>query len=442
VKQRISALQRLGVQLEQLAEGRVERPRHRARRPLVALVAALILLGAAAAALAAGGVFSTGQPVRPGPQDLMHPHQGAGTVVPGSVGEIAALAPDPAGGPGWGMRVLRTSRGLACLQFGRVLNGRLGVLGQDGAFSDDGRFHALPAAVNSIPVGCAAPDGRGRLFQSVQIEGIPASSDPTGCTPPGDTEPHPNPPVCEQRDERAVFAGVLGPDAQSITYNIAGRSHTLSTGPAGAYLIVLQADPSRDRGGANLPGLLPAPGNGQPITQITYRNGQVCHINGITETDAYGRPCMAVGYLPRVLALPSERQVAAPVHIVLRHDVPVPGGHATRADELEVSFTARVAITQASSTYELSLRLPTTGACRGETAGTGINRDVAAGARVHLHYTLAAYPGSFLRCPGRYQGAVYYVQTPAATGHTLPPPPVAGAGAASVLVGRFAFSVK
>ena len=54
------------------------------------------------------------------------------------------------------------------MQIGRVLGGRLGVIGEDGAFADDGLFHVLPA---SPELGCARA---GSIVESQTY--IPASA--------------------------------------------------------------------------------------------------------------------------------------------------------------------------------------------------------------------------------------------------------------------------
>lgn len=69
-----------------------------------------------------------------------------GVPVVGTVRLLSLRVPDPAGGPPWGMRVMRTTGGDECMQVGRVHDGRLGVLGQDGIFRDDHRFHPMPAS--------------------------------------------------------------------------------------------------------------------------------------------------------------------------------------------------------------------------------------------------------------------------------------------------------
>jgi len=277
------------------------------------IVAVLLTLLLAAVALAATGVLHTGAPVRPnGFGDLTMPHAGGGAVVPHSVQGIAAQTEDPAGGPPWGMRVLRTTRGLGCLQIGRVVNGRLGVIGQDGAFHNDGRFHPLPPQVTENPVDCASLDARGHLFLAFASQGVVASAYELGCTPPGDVEAHPNPPLCSQVDERAVYGGLLGPAAVSITYALpGGGSASVPVGPGGAYLIVAPANPKLDLGGANLSGVLPSPGNGQPIQTITYRGGLICSISALSESSNHGQACSAPGYARPKLVVPSPQQVAS-----------------------------------------------------------------------------------------------------------------------------------
>ena len=219
-----------------------------------------------------------------------------------SVGPISAYAADPAGGLPWGMRTLRTTTGLTCIQIGRMSAGQLGVVGQDGAFANDGRFHPLAPQAIENPADCGPPHAPGgsRLaastsgggILSVSSQGVPASDSPLGCSPPGDRETHPNPPVCPEDDERAIFTGTLGPSARSITYTTPdGRVHTIKLGDDGAYLIVARANARLDQGGANISGPVPPPGDGQPIRRITYDNGSECKLQGTKETDNTGRPC-------------------------------------------------------------------------------------------------------------------------------------------------------
>ena len=97
-------------------------------------------------------------------------------------------------------------------------------------------------------------------------------------------------------------------------------------------------------------------------------------------------------------------------------------------------------MTGADAAYTLQLQQPNTGSCHGGIAGTGTDADIAAGQVVHLHYTLAAYAGSYLRCPGRTTGTIYYAQTTDPQGSPVFLAP--GGGTASVPVGSFSFQVK
>ena len=54
--------------------------------------------------------------------------------VPIGTVRVAAKAPDPAGGLPWGVRLIQERPLAACLQIGRVRDGRIGALGQDGSY--------------------------------------------------------------------------------------------------------------------------------------------------------------------------------------------------------------------------------------------------------------------------------------------------------------------
>ena len=109
----------------------------------VALLALALVLATAAITLAATGVILTGSPV--GTARAPIATAGEGIPVAGGARLLPLRAPDPAGGLPWGMRIIHTTRGLICVQIGRVDDDQLGQLGVDGAFHDDGRFHPLPA---------------------------------------------------------------------------------------------------------------------------------------------------------------------------------------------------------------------------------------------------------------------------------------------------------
>ena len=194
---------------------------------------------------------------------------------------------------------MRTTRGLTCVSLGRVDYGTIGVLGIDGAFGDDDRFH--PLSLNYlVNLGCDVTDAAGRGFVNVGLRDVPASGlwgeRPTsvgGCAPTAaaaavatavarrfrEHSGVSSQAVCPAADMREIYFGLLGPDAESIRYLLpdgAERSSRVMKG-SGAYLIVLPltagaGNPmaSGDNGGPNV-----AAGE---ITQVRCRDGHVCRV--------------------------------------------------------------------------------------------------------------------------------------------------------------------
>jgi RNA polymerase sigma factor (sigma-70 family) len=56
-----------------------------------------------------------------------------------------------------------------------LVDGKLGVLGRDGAFGDDGRFHELRTSAPPAPYDCTNRDASGRIFTNVTVGDEPAS---------------------------------------------------------------------------------------------------------------------------------------------------------------------------------------------------------------------------------------------------------------------------
>lgn len=93
-------------------------------------------------------------------------------------GMILVRAPDPDGGPAWGLAVTRSKAGrgqiypgtLTCVNAARTQAGRLGVVGVAGAFQNDGQFHALQS-ISSQSGACTAsgPDGSFLLGSSPRL---------------------------------------------------------------------------------------------------------------------------------------------------------------------------------------------------------------------------------------------------------------------------------
>jgi hypothetical protein len=276
---------------ERMAHSPVSRAAARARRwrgqlfarPL--LVGLLVVSSASGVALAARALVGVGTPA-----PAEYPNLDA-RILPAGTRLLSLRVPDPAGGPPWGMRLIFTTEdgrgstaagGAAhwgCVQIGRIVDGELGVLGQDGAFHDDGLFHELPAQ----PEGCGSLNRSGQLVGLTggsNIETASAYQGLEGCVtetarrqqeialpsierelavarterdaqgiraaleglasyrriaPKVGSEP-----TCAATDLRHIYFGIAGPDARSVTVTGPGVKETIPVTPAddGAYLIV------------------------------------------------------------------------------------------------------------------------------------------------------------------------------------------------------------
>lgn len=321
------------------------------RSPLLA--AALVIVAFGAAALAAQQLLLSGAPVSLPRGMPLQPHSGLGIPLPGSSASITLQTADPAGGPPWGARFVATTRGYGCLQFGRVVRGQLGVLGQDGAFSDDGRFHALPVDYLEGPFPCAPLDARGHPFAGVFMDGTPVSGQAfeEACSAPG-RRINPPTPVCPPDDERLLMAGTAGPLARTVTYaDPNGALRTVSTvGPQGAYLIVLRAPTKLDlEGGGYQPG---GPGLGT-IRQITYADGHACHT--AQELGRTSRACPSVGEQPVEPRGVTASSVASPVSVALTRSRVRLRYRTTVLPMFTIRFRARVPVRSGASTYLVSV---------------------------------------------------------------------------------------
>jgi hypothetical protein len=411
------------------------------RTPALVLLAMLVLTGGA---LAAGGVIQLGSPAKLPFSLERNSHEGSGALVPGTVRMLPIAAVDPAGGPDWGMRVLSTTRGEGCIQIGRLLDGKLGALGQDGAFANDGSFHELPVSAAFDINGCALLDGRGRPFTNVTADERPASAwigtggRLGGCVPASagpyekglrltrrEREMGQRPaPICPQADLRNIYYGLLGPEAQSITYTLAGQRHTLPTvGADGAYMFVTRASAHQllNFAGAGTADIVPVDG---PIEEIHYRDGSTCHLTGKSWiggsyacTPSLPEP---VGYVT-VGKAPTHAEVATPINTRLTRG---PKGRYAIA----IGFTARLAVTDARRIYSVRWRTP--GMPPGAYGGERTNTNIAAGQTITQ--TIGAYgrrPG-----PGIVHGTVSLQQQTGAGG-------IEGPGSVNVPVGSFTVRV-
>jgi hypothetical protein len=203
----------------------------------------VVLVLACGTALAASQLF--GVPVRSG---LVL----SGTPKAGQVLLAPLRVSDPAGGLPWGVRIYTTRRdvrgvrdGLSCVQVGRVLDGQLGVIGEDGAFGDDGLFHALPVEPEA---GCAHAQTASLSFGYVPQSAFAGSR---SCVAPAGGG------FSTDRSRRVVAGSRACPigDLRLVVYGVASRratsarlasssgveSERLVAGDDGAFLFVLAA---------------------------------------------------------------------------------------------------------------------------------------------------------------------------------------------------------
>lgn len=429
--------------------------------------------------LSAAGVFHRGTAL--GPEVPRSANTDEGVAIARSVKLLKLRVADPGGGLPWGVRVARTTRGLTCVDVGRVDFSTIGVLGQDGAFADDGRFHPVSENVFD-PQGCDVSDARGDGFVNVALQDAPASGlfagppSAGGCSPAEEKVSfvthyfrsfhRSKRPSCPAGDLREIYFGLLGPQARSITYRQPGGAlRTIATsGPEGAYLLVLlQAtrgclapaplDGRRsecsygfrgDRGGPDVPSGV--------ISEVSYSDGRSCHVPAPGTFAAMFGSCPPVGFVasqrPRVTAAQvrspvSVRAVAARSYCTRGEAIEPCDGAPPRGYRrvsggwpsllAQVSFTSRVAIPDSASFYDIEFSYPHSHGCSTGGSGGPTNADIRAGQRV-TEWMLVPY-----RCPGVVHGKVTYVPT-VGPASSMPITGLPGQGR-PLLVGRFSFTV-
>ena len=384
----------------------------RSRRvPLVATIA-LAALVLAAAALAATQIIGFGAPVTPsharGGRERPSVSSGVGVPVAGARGgpasaqPLAISVPDPGGGPPWGMRIVRTTRGLLCMQIGRLLDGRLGVLGQDGEFDDDGRFHELPATV--IEPGPCIPPTAWTILSDAGVPAAGALQSPTAsCLAPWLRSRLPGAKLCPAGDERLIGFGLLGPHAVSVSYVAERRLHTVATaGSLGAYLIVLRVPSELARnapalgGKTGLLGGFPiGAGRGEVVSRMLFRfGGRLCQTGFDRQV---GGPPQCTTSMARTRALVPALARGLHTAVALR------ARRASAGYDLQVTFAAPAAVTNASVAYGIQVTRPSGAACgRGGVWGQSIERDVSRGQILHVTEFVPQPPG----CHGVVHGQV------------------------------------
>ncbi len=369
---------------------------------LLVLLTLGALLIAATIALAATGVILTGAPVRP--EEVLNPGVGVGVPAPGGSRLLALRVADPAGGPPWGMRLVTTTRGLECVQIGRVRDGQLGELGIDGAFHDDGRFHPIPAA--ALP----RDEYHHQIFDSLlgsattscHLSGQAIAGGHVGVSPSAAAEtPRDGGPASSLRD---LYYGLLGPQAVSVSYRLQGSKLSDPVlAPLGAYLIVARADPDQQLGtGSESLGTDGDLAPGAPLTAISYRIGGRLCVRGPSlapwQHSHIANPC-PFPHFPRSSG--PERDLHQPVHVRLLVDRGLITGSL-------VSFTAPFAVSSAREHYSLFVPSVPCRAPRFAGVGGGIEstaRNISRGSLVRFHYgdpLQAVCPGHLARVEVRF----------------------------------------
>jgi hypothetical protein len=358
----IAPLERLGLEVERMAHAAERAPRRRlraayARRPGLVIALVLLLLLAAAAALAASGLLS-GAPVRDPAGFVYKPDQGLGTVVPGSARLTSLRVADPLGGPPWGIRTVRTTRRFGCVQIGRVVRGRLGAIGQDGLFANDGKFHELPPRVLS-QAQCWGLDVAGHAFIAVSASGLPASGFNGGCMAraftPGPGLPFRNstkkpPALCPHADLRNIAFGTLGPQGRAVDYEDPATGRIVrqkAAGPDHAYLVVTR--PTAKHPGLGQWFTTATPGSG--FKAIHYADGSTCRVTSGRFAGG-SRPCPAKGYVAAPLTAASVR--ATVTASVGPQTIRTADGRTYHRRAITLSFVAPVATPDASMYYTVS----------------------------------------------------------------------------------------
>jgi hypothetical protein len=360
---------------------RTLRPR---RRMLV--IALLVLLALGSVAVAAVRLAGVGAPA-PKTTGLGSPIAGPGRPLPGQIRFLDLRTADPDGGLPWGIRIYRTTRHAACWQVGRVLDGRLGLLGRDGYLADDGLFHELPVQVDQ----CRPLDGAGHLFAFQNSLGLDNGMvNRLTCLQAGNRGK--GFATCPPGSMRLLLYGFLGPQARTASLD-GGRPAAVAQ--EGAFLFALRVtDPGRI---------------GEHKVTATYADGTTRPVGDLPPVESVpdpggGRTPLPPGFVDPLRALPSPARVHARLHVT----------HRRRGKNTiyTLRFRSRVSLRRFGVDYTVMVDGPPHGGGRHcdrplRNAVFGTGGDVGAGQPVTVRLT----PGIAGRygpgwCPGAYRVTV------------------------------------
>jgi len=267
------------------------------------------------------------------------------------------------------MRIIHSTRGLVCVQIGRVNDGQLGQLGVDGAFHDDGRFHPLPT--DALPDVLA--NAGGWMAGNCASPGDIYAGDSVGLQLSAATSPRQGSGV--PADRREISFGLLGVHAVSIAYREGSQTHTQQVLQGlGAYLIVQRYRSGRPLGsvsetdGRDEPGNYSRPaGPNGALSAITYSYaGRLCVDRGNLRSASCG---LSEVPPPPPAALPIVHE---PLHAHL--DI-----HNHVITSAQISFHAPYPVTNADESYSVSAP-----ACHRGLAGESSRANLARGALVTI----------------------------------------------------------
>ncbi|HUH81613.1 MAG TPA: hypothetical protein VLZ06_09835 [Solirubrobacteraceae bacterium] len=435
------------IERAEAAPARAPRPHRRRwwRRTRVvapAVAAAVVLAGAGGGAL----LLQQGKPV---PAEYVlpaNPETGLGQPDAASLAPLPMRVADPDGGPPWAMRVIHTTRGLVCLQGGRLLDGQLGGLGSGYAFHGDGRFHPFLAEDAIAADACPAVGGEGIAFLPgppviVPANGLPLAGEnvaPDGqvhCDLPGQEDWGVR---CPQPELRQVAMGLLGPDASSISVFSAGSSFTVKpSGPEGAYLIVMSAQPnanaSMSSGSFEGPFGYVSNARGGAVLTVTYDDGSQCQIpftgsgrqcrphgaagaGGSAPDVAIPSTSIHAGYLPTAghLETPLLADARGGSPDSTRAFQPAAGGEQGSGPAVSVTFSAPVAAPNASTAYVVELQPREVAGCATPSVivSQPSSRDIASGQQVQMTVPLES------NCATSYSGRVFLARSSSVGGES------------------------
>lgn len=343
-----------------------------------------------------------------------NPTVGLGAPLPSSVGLLGLRTSDPAGGPPWGMRIVRTTRGEACLQVGRVLDGKVGALGTGYAFHADGRFHPFSPEA-ALGLKCVHPDVHGHVFDlqgpmTVSADGLSLAEsiyDRVHCDLPGQ---HDWGLRCPLAQLRLMAFGALGPDATNLRVSYGGRSFNVKPyGPEGVYLLAFPAPKGTNVGyfGAQAPS--------PPTLTVDFANGSSCRLPEMNDTDECKPEGIDFSNGPKATAA----ELATTIHVSYGRRVAggeppltVTGPHSAGSAPLRerpgpaiiITFAARVGVSGPLSTYAAEIQRPVAPGCFGGSTllSQGTSPTLSAGQTTRIIIPLGA------ACHGRYRGRVFY----------------------------------